>query len=253
MGSKEITREEMWARQQISCLDVDYQMWDHKRKQLQQFAEMSSHCIFTVDVFKGSYDYASDQFATFFDFKASHIRHIAKQGDLIEDRIHPDDRSEMINIQIKHSQFIYSLPPEERNNFRNMYRFRMLNRKRKYIHVISRQQVFQTDKNGKAWIILGMMDISLDQRLLDKVEYTTVNLKTGELIDPIIPSVEVTQLTTRESEILQLIRQGLLSKEIALCLGISIHTIHNHRKNILTKLGVDNTIEAINKVYGLKV
>lgn len=251
MGSKEITREEMWAKQRISCLDVDYQMWEHKRKQLQQFADMSSHCIFTVDVFKGNYDYASDQFAALFDFKESHIKQIAEQGDLIEDRIHPDDRSEMINIQIQHGQFIYSLPPEERNNFRNMYRFRMLNRKREYIHVISRQQVFQTDKKGKAWIIMGVIDISPDQRLSDKVEYTTLNLKTGELIEPFTSSVEAEKLTTREIEILQLIRQGLLSKEIASCLGVSIHTIHNHRKNILAKLRVDNTIEAINKVYGL--
>lgn len=55
------------------------------------------------------------------------------------------------------------------------------------------------------------------------------------------------QLTKREKEILILIRQGFLSKEIAYKLNLSIYTVNNHRKNILAKLNVDNAIEAINK------
>ena len=55
------------------------------------------------------------------------------------------------------------------------------------------------------------------------------------------------QLTKREKEILILIRQGFLSKEIAYKLNLSIYTVNNHRKNILAKLNVDNVIEAINR------
>lgn len=40
-------------------------------------------------------------------------------------------------------------------------------------------------------------------------------------------------LTQRELEILQLIQKGLLSKEIAHNLRISIHTVHIHRQNLL--------------------
>ena len=54
-------------------------------------------------------------------------------------------------------------------------------------------------------------------------------------------------VTKREKEILILIRQGFLSKEIAYKLNLSIYTVNNHRKNILAKLNVDNAIEAINK------
>ncbi|MDR1762121.1 MAG: LuxR C-terminal-related transcriptional regulator, partial [Bacteroidales bacterium] len=54
------------------------------------------------------------------------------------------------------------------------------------------------------------------------------------------------KLTKREKEILLLIRQGLLSKEIADKLNLSIYTVNNHRKNILAKLNVDNVIEALN-------
>ena len=51
-------------------------------------------------------------------------------------------------------------------------------------------------------------------------------------------------LTNREREVLQLIADGLLSKEIAERFSISINTVNRHRQNILQKLQVDNTIEA---------
>lgn len=57
------------------------------------------------------------------------------------------------------------------------------------------------------------------------------------------PSVHLTQ---RETEILRLIQKGSQSKEIANKLHISIHTVHIHRQNLLRKLGVQHSIEAIN-------
>ena len=66
-----------------------------------------------------------------------------------------------------------------------------------------------------------------------------------ELPSAVVPANQ--QLTKREKEILLLIRQGFLSKEIAYKLNLSIYTVNNHRKNILAKLNVDNVIEAINR------
>ena len=51
-------------------------------------------------------------------------------------------------------------------------------------------------------------------------------------------------LSEREKEILRLIEQGHLSKEIARCLSISVHTVNRHRQNILEKLRVQNSFEA---------
>lgn len=46
------------------------------------------------------------------------------------------------------------------------------------------------------------------------------------------------QLTNRETEILCLIVQGLLNKEIAEQLNISLNTVFTHRKNIIAKTGI---------------
>ena len=60
MATNKITPEELWARQQISPLDVDYDLWNERRASIQTFSRMSQSCIFTVDVFKERYDFASD-------------------------------------------------------------------------------------------------------------------------------------------------------------------------------------------------
>lgn len=246
MITNKITPEELWAKQQICSLDVDYDFWNKRRASIEEFSQMSHSCIFTVDVFKERYDFASDNFAHIFGYNPVWIKTIRKQGDLLEERIHPDDRAQLIECQIEHGQFIYSLPPEERNDYQQVFQMRMLNARQQYVNVISRHQVIQKDKNGKAWIIMGVMDLAPDQTPADRIKRTVVNRKTGEILRPVVLLAEQ-PLTKREKEILTLIRQGFLSKEIAYKLNLSIYTVNNHRKNILAKLNAGNVIEAINK------
>lgn len=47
-----------------------------------------------------------------------------------------------------------------------------------------------------------------------------------------------TQLTSRESELLQLIAEGQANKQIASELGISIKTVEKHRQNLMEKLNI---------------
>ncbi len=47
-----------------------------------------------------------------------------------------------------------------------------------------------------------------------------------------------TLLTPRETEVLRLIVSGLINKEIADRLGVSLSTIISHRKNLMEKLGI---------------
>jgi DNA-binding NarL/FixJ family response regulator len=47
----------------------------------------------------------------------------------------------------------------------------------------------------------------------------------------------INSLSTRETEIIHLVAEGLTNKEIAEKLFLSIHTVKTHRKNIIKKLG----------------
>jgi DNA-binding NarL/FixJ family response regulator len=59
-------------------------------------------------------------------------------------------------------------------------------------------------------------------------------------------------LSSRENEVLQWLSKGLLYKEIADKLSISIATVRQHIHKIYEKLHVQNRTEALNKVYGKK-
>jgi DNA-binding NarL/FixJ family response regulator len=65
-------------------------------------------------------------------------------------------------------------------------------------------------------------------------------------------AVPVEALSHRENEILQLLSKGLLYKEIAEHLSISVSTVRQHIHHIYEKLHVQNRTEAINKAYGKK-
>jgi two-component system, NarL family, response regulator LiaR len=59
-------------------------------------------------------------------------------------------------------------------------------------------------------------------------------------------------LTKREQEVLTALARGLLYKEIAQRLSISIDTVKKHCKNIYPKLNVRNRTEAANYFNALK-
>jgi DNA-binding NarL/FixJ family response regulator len=53
-------------------------------------------------------------------------------------------------------------------------------------------------------------------------------------------------LSRRELDIINLIKEGLSSREIALRLEISLKTVEVHRYNVLKKLNLKNTAALVN-------
>ena len=49
------------------------------------------------------------------------------------------------------------------------------------------------------------------------------------------------ELTSRESEVLQLVAEGAANKQVAAGLGISIKTVEKHRQHLMDKLGIHDT------------
>ncbi len=74
----------------------------------------------------------------------------------------------------------------------------------------------------------------------------------GALIDKDQRNIKATNnsdsgdvLTAREKDVLVLLAKGLTSKKISEELYVSTHTVDTHRKNILSKLGVNNSAELV--------
>ena len=56
--------------------------------------------------------------------------------------------------------------------------------------------------------------------------------------DAVLPRVGADCLSEREREVVRLVARGLVSKEVALQLGLSTRTVEKHRARILAKVGV---------------
>lgn len=69
-----------------------------------------------------------------------------------------------------------------------------------------------------------------------EAEHITSERRSGGIIEP---------LTQRETQVLQLLSQGLANKQIALSLEISEHTVKFHVSSIYAKLGATNRTEAV--------
>ena len=52
-------------------------------------------------------------------------------------------------------------------------------------------------------------------------------------------------LSDRECEVVKLVAEGLVAKQIAAQLNLSPHTVYTHRKNIMKKLGISSTSELV--------
>ncbi len=177
MTIQRITPEELWSRQQISSLDTDYKLWDKKRTSIQAFFPNKPKLYLHCRCIQKRYDFASDHFTDLFGYNSKQIKTIRKQGNLLEERIHPDDRAQLPAFQIEHGLFIYSLP----------------------------------------------------QRRKERLS-TGISNSYAECTATICKCHQSPPGRPKGQE-----RQDLLSKEIAYKLHLSIYTVNNHRKHILSK------------------
>ena len=102
------------------------------------------------------------------------------------------------------------------------------------MRVIEQKQALETDRHGNIWLALSVLDISPVQEPLDAVKSQLFNFKTGEIRllpaavhDASRPDIA---LTPREKQVLQLVRDGYLSKEISEQMAISVHTVNTYIK-----------------------
>lgn len=102
--------------------------------------------------------------------------------------------------------------------------------------------------NGSIRLALGLYNITDEadtgSRICNSVTATVIPLEQQDYCNLI---------SEREKEVLRLIDNGKLSKEISETLSISIYTVNRHRQNILSKLCASNSVEACRIAKQLKL
>jgi DNA-binding NarL/FixJ family response regulator len=84
-------------------------------------------------------------------------------------------------------------------------------------------------------------------KIVEAIRREGIDLESLETVDDSCLGI---RLSKRELEVLRLIADGYTNPQISKCLFVSPHTVTTHRKNILGKLGVNNTASLV--MYAVK-
>lgn len=154
--------------------------------------------------------------------------------------VHPDDLNRKHLHELCFFNFVKRQPKQQRAGYYLASRLRMKTRSGGYVPVLHRVFYGLVSSADSLWLALCLYHpLTLEMPL----EGMIVHAATGDRI-PLGEQHRQDILSTREKQILCLIDQGWLSKEIAQRLSISIHTVSRHRQEILGKLQVKNSLEA---------
>ncbi len=202
------------------------------------FAEATNNAIAIYDNYIYKPVYMSDTYKNFF-------------GD-DKDSVYPDDEDDVLKSSVIALRYFFKKDKNiKHHRLIRKYRAKI---KTNFCVVIEQLRPIEFDTQGRVWLSLVIIDIAPEQNNFSKVEYKIFNFKTGDIISPVDTYFDGQPiLSEREIEILRLINQGFLSKEISEKLFISIHTVSKHRQNILEKLKVDTSIEAIKYASALGI
>jgi DNA-binding CsgD family transcriptional regulator len=167
--------------------------------------------------------------------------------------VHPADLPIIIGFESKVMEFFSELPVEKMFKYKVRYDFRMQHKLGHYVRLLQQVITIETDENGA---IIKTMGIHSDITDL-KNEGLPVLSFIGLDGEPTYENVQVEgkfsflkpdeRFSPREKEILNKLIQGKTSEEIAKELFISKETVNTHRRNMLSKCDVKNTMELVNR------
>jgi len=207
---------------------------------------------------------AGDYYYYIFNIRNYQIEFISKEVEVVlgypqsevtvqflMDRMHPDDRPWFLNFENKAIEFLIQLPVEKLMKYKRRYDFRLKKNSGEYIRILHQTMVIEHDENGGLLRILGLHTDITHLKPEGKPVFSIIGMD-GE---PSYINIDVEKvfavsneiLTPREKQVLTLMIEGKLSKQIANTLNISKETVDRHRKNMLNKTSLNNTGELIAK------
>lgn len=154
--------------------------------------------------------------------------------------INPDDLYNKYLQELRFFHFMKHQPKGRRHHYYLANKLRMKDSAGNY-HAVLHRLFYVPEPNGNSlWLALCLytpLTVDLPNGSV------VVNSVTGETEELEVKN-DLKILSDRERQVLRLIDKGLMSKNIAERLSISINTVSRHRQEILSKLQVKNSIEA---------
>lgn len=161
-------------------------------------------------------------------------------------KINSDDLVERHVLELNFYQFLKEIPKDEYSNYSTLSRLRMKDSNDKITYINHRTIYLNTFNNGSISLALCLYLPSTDLQPRTGIDGKIFNIQTGEVIEPEKYKNNTKNiLSKREIEVLTSVAKGNKSEQIATEMHISVYTVRRHRQNIIEKLKVTNTAEAV--------
>ncbi len=248
---------ELYRKQKLHCEELSQRETEECRRQAELCVAVENDCRVITDAATATCWIYDGGFASLLGIGNGNGtlvgRFDSSDEDLIYVRIHPEDLVEKRMLEYEFFKFVDGVPPGMKLNYKATCRFRIKNREGNYIYVENSTRIARLSPGGRMWLILCCYSVASDNAPGVDIMPRIVNMATGEVIEYRLSAKRAAILTDREKEILQLIQLGMASKQIASKLEISINTVNRHRQNILEKLSVGNSVEAVVAARAMKL
>jgi len=164
---------------------------------------------------------------------------------IIDQIIHPDDLIHVLHITQKVATLLLKMSFKEKTESRLKLFYRIKQANGTYSWCMQMNQVMH-QSNSEKLVDFGTVILMPENHIVHKVVgYFSQGEKTTEIHSKAHAGSVLDSLSRREKEVLSFVANGRISQEIATSLGLSVQTIKIHRKNILKKLDVKSSIQAI--------
>lgn len=223
--------------------DLDYTVLLAHMSALQTLSQIGNSGISIFDINKKQIAFYSANYGKLLGYSPADYEGLGHQ--FFDGKIHSEDKIQLALNGISILKMFNAFSSDEKLNHKVIYEYRMLNAEGKYVRLIEQYQMLELDRKGQIWLMLSIVDVSPNQEENLPVKSQLLNFRTGHFIPFDVPQKAELELTKRELEILKLVKEGFLSKEISDKLSISVHTVNTHRQRFLEKLGANNSFEAV--------
>ncbi len=230
--------------------DIDHSILNHHVRLLELIARVENSSLTIFDLYQKKYIFVRNR------LKELLLYDEEKAADFgfmyFFSIMHPDDLPKVLDTNREAMQFLFSVTPSERADYKLISEFRLRNQLGEYIRFIQQVAVLELDRKGNVWLVLMLHDVSPNQTNSKTFQRSMLNIRNNKAyLFQTENSDKKSNLSKREIEILGLLAKGMMSKEIANQLFISVNTVNNHRQNIIEKMDVENTAEAL--TYAKKI
>lgn len=241
---------QIYTSQHLEYEILDNDQIDVCKKMADSMASVTNACCVITDAARDhSYLFGGELTAMLGICDTPYLRKeiLSSDEDVIYNKLHLEDLVEKRMLEYEYFKFVDVLPAADKIRYKATCRIRVKDKTGRYVVLDNSTQILKTSPAGKIWLILCCYDLAPLNNTIQKagIDAHIKNNHTGEIISLSFSDKKEHILTDREKEILLLIKEGKPSKQIADILGISIYTVHRHRQNILEKLSVGNSVEAI--------